>query len=662
MHDGERSASPDWKPLGPEGGFFLSYLFDENNPDWCLAGGDDSSGIWKTETGGARWRLVSAMVPNATGWRLTRDPSDCNIIYTPDIYGRHSVLRSTNGGETWRPSYDGIRHRRIWAMAAVQRATGVSAVLAGCANGWRDPGEPPIPDGGAIYRSTDQGESWMVCDFPNTAVRWLDAAPDGSRVLAGTRSGLFVSLDAGISWNRVGSLPAGPVRGVRVDDCNRAYAATPEDDEHGLYATYDGGVTWRGLGLQGIEIWDIVIEPGVASETIYVATQTRGVMKTTDAGATWSAANSGLHCAMIISLARSPHGSLWCSTYANEGILRSDDGATRWHRCNGSLKAGFMTTVRTDPNDPHRILATGLGPYSFDPKLQAPTLWDGHIEDDGDVQWRLCLEPKWQTYSPSVAPGVPSRMVVGTFGAGVLLTVDGGKGFESVCAGGYCTAAAFHPNDPNIAAASFAKMNEDYQPQGYLLAHTQDGGSSWTCEEVGFVADHLLFESDSTRVWAAGDRGLFVSADSGCTWKDVGVEGGGLTALAGGMAGGRFRMVVVLEKGRIKVSDDLASTWRELKGPELADPGSIVRAVFVDPEDPENIYLGYDAAETHPTEHDPLTGGIWNSPNSGASWRDITGNLPCNHVRGIIQTIEPKLLVVATYSMGLFAIPAGSFA
>jgi len=646
---------------GPEGGYFVDFLFDRDKPDWVLAGGDDSLGIWKSENGGKSWTLVSDELLNVTAWEFARDSSRPGLIYATDIYGRHPLLRSTDGGETWADKCSGITYRRTHGITVAMTAHGASRVLVGCAYGWGDPGEDGPPDRGAIFASEDLGETWKPVDFPSTAVKLLETAPDETTVYAGTARGLFRSDDAGDHWEPVQvGLPKGQISGLEILDDGHIFVAVPENPDNALYRSTDGGQTWAGLGLAGHGIWDVMVEPESDGKIIYAGTLDAGVMKTTDGGATWQPMNQNISSAIIIGLGLSPSGTLLASTYANEGILRSTDGAKTWRRSNSGLTPICLSSVRFDPNDRNRLLVGALGPYSFAAGDQAPTLWEGRLRDGRVEEWKLWDLPNRQVYAPSVRPGHPGDILVGTFGFGLLFSKDGGDSFEPVHPSGFCTALLWNPENPDVAIASIMDLKPDFTPVGTKMARTKDGGSTWHVDSVPFLAERIAAAPRSATLWAAAESGLYVSKDDGVTWNLAAFGDTRVNAVALDPFNAT-NIYVALQDQKLFKSTDRGGTWYPIpSGPWSANAEPAV--LLVDRLQPERLYVGLTAAEIHPPEHDPLRGGLWFTENDGADWHDGSGTMHCDHIRDLVQAPGGQHLYVATYAGGLYSIARDALA
>ena len=105
------------------------------------------------------------------------------------------------------------------------------------------------------YLSHDQGKTWTAVSLPQyvTGLYGLSQVADGS-LWMGTREGALHSRDGGKSWEHVlGGLPARNVYAVRYDPASQQLLATAQHT-HGVYASKDGGNTWKLSPDTGVSI------------------------------------------------------------------------------------------------------------------------------------------------------------------------------------------------------------------------------------------------------------------------------------------------------------------------------------------------------------------------------------------------------------------------
>lgn len=162
---------------------------------------------------------------------------------------------------------------------------------------------------------------------------------------------------------------------------------------------------------------------------------------------------------------------------------------------------------------------------------------------------------------------------------------------------------AVDPADPNTIYAATGEGN-NYGDRVYgegVLKSSTDGGTTWTLEGNSTLAgvqsySILVDPANSKHLYLAATTGLFQSNDAGVSWvpTDLGV---------------------VSDKG--------------------------VTDVAIDPKTPGTVYVGVDGA------------GIYKSTDSGATWTELTGSLPADHIGRIslaLSSSNPNVLYAAFVS------------
>lgn len=257
-----------FRHIGPIGNRVASVTGIPGNPLVYYAGAA-SGGLWKTEDGGTLWRpvfddqdvhsigaLAVSMSDPAIVWAGTGEPHIRSNVTVGD-----GVYRSTDGGEHWE-------HMGLDATGRISRIVIhptdpdiVYVAALGHAHGPQDER--------GIYRTTDGGETWEHVLFVdrNTGASSLVMDPNNPRVLfagmwqilvntwgresGGPGSGIFMSRDGGTTWTRLEGhgLPALPVGKIDVcmtrADSRRVYALIETGD----------GVPWHGRETESGELW-----------------------------------------------------------------------------------------------------------------------------------------------------------------------------------------------------------------------------------------------------------------------------------------------------------------------------------------------------------------------------------------------------------------------
>ena len=366
---------------------------------------------------------------------------------------------------------------------------------------------------------------------------------------------LAATLDAA-NWTSIGPRPtgggstyvtAGRVNAVAIDprDNNTVYIGAAEG---GVWKTTDGGVTWTPLtdNQASLASGAIAIDPA-HPDTVYVGTGEEnfaqdsyygaGILKSTDAGNTWTNIVGPFLRATIGALAISPADSnvLLCSS--NHGIYRSSDGAATWT----SVLAGVGTSVLFDPTN-GKIAYAALG------NVNGNAINGVYRSSDAGQTWTL-LSGSGANALPSVnvgrievaiSPSTPTTLYAGiqnssttAFGdlLGIYKSTDSGATWNNLSAPDICASVAqcwydmtirVHPTNPDLvfAAGSLSIMR------------TMDGGATWN--QLNFIGPnqieihvdehYLAFTPDGTKLYIGNDGGMYSTTDvtnSVVSWTEL---------------------------------------------------------------------------------------------------------------------------------------------
>ncbi|MBI4577995.1 MAG: hypothetical protein HY722_17170, partial [Planctomycetes bacterium] len=89
----------------------------------------------------------------------------------------------------------------------------------------------------------------------------------------------------------------------------------------------------------------------------FAGTYESGLFKTTDGGASWSAANTGLTSTIVRALAIDPSApsTLYAGTVG--GVFKTTDGGAGWSAANAGLTSAFVRALVIDPSAPSTVYA-----------------------------------------------------------------------------------------------------------------------------------------------------------------------------------------------------------------------------------------------------------------------------------------------------------------
>jgi hypothetical protein len=215
---------------------------------------------------------------------FTAHPSDPALMFAsghPDVptyqrerVGNLGLLLSRDGGRTWRSV--ALSGRADFHALTYSPADG------GVLFGWTH------VEGPALYRiAVGSWRAERLSASGLSEVLSLAASPDPKgRLLAGTRTGLVESRDAGRSWSRLSAFRASgavPAVAFHATDPQRVYAFAIEG---GLLVSDDAGNRWRATVQPRIDgpVVALAVGPG---QHVAVATSTADVSRSANGGEQW---------------------------------------------------------------------------------------------------------------------------------------------------------------------------------------------------------------------------------------------------------------------------------------------------------------------------------------------------------------------------------------
>ena len=273
----------NWKPrcIGPSGmsGRITSVDVVVSNPDIIYVGAA-SGGVWKTESGGAQWKPVFDDQPLQNIGSLAIQQSNPNVVWVGTGEGnpRNSInlgagiFKSLDAGKTWKKM--GLEKTICLHRIIIDPVNPNTVYAAAIGNPYSE-----HPERG-VYKTTDGGESWTKILYANDTTGCADLVMDPSnpnKLIAamwqhrrtpwslksgGPGSGLYITVDGGRSWKKLGKedgLPDGFLGRTGVAFArsmpSRVYAKV-EATKNGLYKSDDGGMKWELVNSNPQEVTD----------------------------------------------------------------------------------------------------------------------------------------------------------------------------------------------------------------------------------------------------------------------------------------------------------------------------------------------------------------------------------------------------------------------
>lgn len=491
----------------------------------------------------------------------------------------------------------------------------------------------------------------------------------------------------------------------------------------------------------------LAVDPANAN-IIYAGTALGGVWKTTDAAQTWVAKTDGQPSLAIGALAIDPttprtvyaltgEGN-YSTSYYGAGLLKSTDAGETWTRISTALAGLTASRLIVDPNAPQTLYAAvGRGICCAPWTTTASGIGGIYRSTDGGVTWSLTLDPESSaaggcTNNVGAPSGVGSDLAVSSSGGTTTIFAALGSQYGCTANGIYRStdagqmwqrltnpdgslgriALSTTPADPNVVYAATQMADPGQADQGYLggVFKSVDGGANWSAlttpndvkgyDQNGspirasqyaydlyvsvsptdpgtvYVGGLDIFKTvDSGQTWtnttnvynspagqpsvhpdqhvlafaadgslyAANDGGVWRSSDGASTWSN---RNGGLEAMElVGLAVSKPEQGLVIYRGAQDNSNSRyggSGTWDT-----VVDGDGTYAAI--DPTNSRIAYAGHPRASIFKTTDDgatwaPITGG--GGPSDPATDGRIQFTTPF-----VIDQTQPRRLLIGTYRL-----------
>ncbi|MFN8523521.1 MAG: hypothetical protein U0821_10540 [Chloroflexota bacterium] len=335
------------------------------------------------------------------------------------------------------------------------------------------------------------------------------------RVLAGTPVGPFVSDDGGLSWRDPANGSRPPFVESLACDGGRWYAAA----RGGVFTSVDRGRIWR-HALTGSRVLCLAAP---AANIVFAGTETDGVLRSDDGGTRWRSVNPGLQDLTVLATAFSPD-------FARDqtGFVATATGLSR------TRNGGLAWRALDLPFDETAVQCLAVSPrFAEDGLVLAGTESDGLlISEDGGTSWDEVQETAGRGVL-AVAVDPAGASIMAATDTELLVSTDLGLTWGAGLAlpGLVLSLAWVGLGAERLLLASLVARG---------IAVSRDGGRTWQAANQGLYArtvDRLVlsprFAIDRTVFSLSLDEGIERSTDGGRTWEAMtdGARGDGVTAL-----------------------------------------------------------------------------------------------------------------------------------
>ncbi|MBK8233577.1 MAG: hypothetical protein IT349_02840 [Candidatus Eisenbacteria bacterium] len=466
----------------------VQIVVSASNPNLLFVGlvpsGGNQGGVWRSTDGGSQWVDLSTSATND----LPDDSGRCEVAIGPanTVY----VAIDRNDGEVWRSTSSGAPGS--WSRVSTNLDLfGAQGWYDNCI--WVDPtnAERLVVGGIDLHRSTDHGTTWTRVSNSNFTLG-LCPHPDQHALVAATgfdgvtNRTLYVGNDGGLyratniftasttsGWTTLNN-NLGITQFYSVASSANGGVIVGGTQDNGLPYRTAGGTTWNitPLFLDGTSC---AVDPTDAN-VVYGVTQYGEVWKSTNGGASYASATTGL---------------LW-----------------------GSGTTLFNAPFEIDPNVPSTVWTGGA------------QIWKSTNSAGTWVAQNNVLSGTPSVSAISVKPGNSSEVWVGYTDGSVLRTINGGSNWTRVDNGSPALpdrwvmdieASPHFANEALVVLAGYATQQ---------IWATFNGGTNWSDRsgsgdlalpaiQMNAISYH---PANIDWLYVGSDLGIFASNDLGQSW------------------------------------------------------------------------------------------------------------------------------------------------
>jgi photosystem II stability/assembly factor-like uncharacterized protein len=478
-------------------------------------------GVFRSVNNGGSWKDINSdLTRNQICWQIAVDPKTPTTVYTVT---QSYICRSMDSGATWTTLGKGSTLEGV-SYFAIDPLTPTTLYAIGYVNSFSRR---------VILRSVNGGSTWKALSMhiDNAArVELVIGSKTSSTLYVRTDNSVLLSTDRGDTWKAIGAgLANKTVNSIAIDPKipTTLYAGT----KSGLFRFTNSGTTWTKVSFPvaftgGKVVGEMIVDPKTPA-TMY-QNCVNGVLYSHDSGMTWHTASSTSTIGSVSHIAIDPKTPAVLYAATAKEVFRSSNSGSVWTKKTTFKTVYEILSIVVDPVTPTTL-------YVFISGADDATGGIYRSTDSGD-HWTAVntgLDLKYGCRSLTIDPVIHTTLYLG---AGyfyrstdrgdhwtMMPIKTGPDQMDSI------VALAINPANPSIMYA--ASTYSDFQQILCRILRSTDVGSTWT---KALDSDSPLLGTDlwdivldpaiPTTIFAAGDTGVIRSTDSGNQWADTGLH------------------------------------------------------------------------------------------------------------------------------------------
>ncbi|MBA3647752.1 MAG: T9SS type A sorting domain-containing protein [Chitinophagales bacterium] len=423
---------------------------------------------------------------NAATWNICQSGLTSSSRINSILLSGTKVFASTSIGEIFVSDDNGVN----WSWKANLQA-GMQLMLS-------DAGVlyAAYPSGGApIRKSEDEGLTWSVWTYTNYFPVTV-LIKSGSSFIAGSSTGVQISIDNGVSWQHYLYSSETHVNAIMISGTTLYMG-----DYAGASVSYDNGINWTysNVGLVATNCYALVSSAGNLFSEDY---EDQGVFRSEDDGETWSMVNDGLPLSYDpwYGLLLADGNNLFISNYYN--LFAWSPSSSSW-----------LALPNTGFN------FSGIAIDSPDIYVASQDYYDHYLHHSPDygTTWNNILVADTVNYISDVV--FSKNELYALTWSSFYFSPDNGNTFFSIPRPD--SGQLFYKDPLSIFLSDSALYANYFNAYTSAAFRSADHGTSWNQIGKGVFTYVYDMKFSGASIFAATDSGVFLSADEGTSWISV---------------------------------------------------------------------------------------------------------------------------------------------
>jgi len=442
-----------------------------------------------------------------------------------------TLLKTIDYGQTWIDLNVGFEFQNPYSLFFTSIDTGYATT-----------------SNSEILKTTDGGLNWLELDLPmSSRLSTITFINDSTGFSAGSLGAILKTTDFGNSWIIQNEFPSGITSSdlLSIDFINDSIGFIVGSRD--ILKTSNGGNTWQIIAQSEFDLFSVSFTDSlhgiaVGGDWLY---EVSGIQKTNNGGLDWIEASSTIttkyldEVKFINSDTGYAVGGHVSATYSGY-ILKTTDAGDSWSNLNIGTDTYWLTDIVIPSNDTIYVIA-----------------WEGQIlksTDAGSTWSELNSNTRESLYA---ADFVNSKLgyVVGENGT-ILKTNDGGNTWiNQVSPTDKDLRTIYFKNENEGFSCAY-----DWNIDSTILITTIDGGENWLKKSIGTVRNprKIYFVNNDTAFIAGDFGGILRTFDGGSSWESSYHNGNDYFDI---YFTNNYTGYVVGEDGEISMTENCGDDW-----------------------------------------------------------------------------------------------------